>query len=201
MRVEVPVCSLRKPHSREFLDSETVPPPSTVYGFLLSFIGEGDRSAHIGSCLAYAIVQEPIISTVLRKYWRVKDGRDPQGSGVNNRPELQKILCGLTFLLWVKGSLADRLLKAHEDPESIDRFGVLSLGESTGMVDTVKFFPEMNGQEGDWLSTCRKGRECLPVWADHTGNKETVWSNFQLVKGPLEEPPEGDPRWIEVRAS
>ena len=55
LMVSVPFCSFRKPYAREFFETERIPPPATVYGFLLSLIGEED--------LAFLGSTEPVVST------------------------------------------------------------------------------------------------------------------------------------------
>jgi len=78
--VSVPVCSFRKGFAREYLETEKVPPPSTVYGFLLSLVGEGDRSRYLGSRIAYAFINKPELSMALRTTWRIKNKKFRQES-------------------------------------------------------------------------------------------------------------------------
>jgi CRISPR-associated Cas5-like protein len=49
-------CSFRKGSAREYLETEEVPPPTTVYGFLLSLVGKEERLAYAGTGLAYAVL-------------------------------------------------------------------------------------------------------------------------------------------------
>ncbi len=72
LRVSVPFCSFRKAYAREFLESERFPPPATVYGFLLSLVGEELRETYKGTRLAIAVVREAQVAQVLRTVWRVK---------------------------------------------------------------------------------------------------------------------------------
>lgn len=197
MLVSVPFCSLRKPYSREFLDTETVPPPSTVYGFLLSYVGEEDRTKYVGTRIACVVVSTPLVSTVLRSSWRMKNALPP-GVGSNTRPDYQRVLYNLVFGLYVKGELAKRLYKACQNPESVDRFGVLSFGESTGIIDSVKFSPEWPLCDGQWLTRDDKGEYSLSVWADHANNRDAIWGQFNLVPGGFGEPPGNDPRWVKI---
>ena len=73
LRVEAPLVSFRNPHAREYAETYRVPPPSTVYGMLLSMVGEERRVRHSGARLALAVLGEPTVSTVLRTVWRVKN--------------------------------------------------------------------------------------------------------------------------------
>lgn len=51
-RVDVPIASFPTSRSREYRASYPVPPPSTVYGMLLSLVGETDRYRHCGVKIA-----------------------------------------------------------------------------------------------------------------------------------------------------
>jgi len=198
LRVSVPFCSFRKPYAREYLESERFPPPATVYGFLLSFIGEEDRYKYIGARLALAVVRRPAVSIVLRTAWRVKNKKAQPGTGNNKRPDYQEVLTGLVFGVWVgEGPLADRLIVAGETPERIDRFGGLSVGESRDLVDQICFRPRWDSN-GLWLIPNREGEHPLPVWVDHVGSKGTRWVQFALRDGPLTDPTPDDERWITI---
>ena len=200
LHVCVPVCSFRKAYAREYLETERVPPPATVYGFLLSLVGEEDRSRHIGSRLSLAVVQQPVVSTVLRTAWRVKNKKAPPGTGSNRRPDYQEILTGLEFAVWVaEGELADRLHQVARSPEGVERFGGLCLGESHDLVNEITFFPPWNNKQGHWLVSGEYGQYPLPVWVDHVGSKGTRRVQFNLQLAALSEPPDHDPRWITIQ--
>ena len=200
LRVSVPVCAFRKPYAREYLETETVPPPATVYGFLLSLAGEADRRAYLGTRLAIAVVDRPDVSTVLRTSWRVKNKKAAPGTGNNRTPDYQEILTGLRFGVWVaEGLLADRLSKAAKGWGAVARFGGLSLGESRDLVDQVHVNPNWSAQRGWWLTPEAAGDLPLPVWVDHVGAAGTRWVQFSLKQGELSNPEnETDARWIRI---
>ncbi|HNN06712.1 MAG TPA: type I-MYXAN CRISPR-associated protein Cas5/Cmx5/DevS, partial [Leptospiraceae bacterium] len=142
--VSVPVACFRSPYARTFAESLPVPAPSTVYGMLLSMIGERDREVYKGAKIAIALLSEPERSTVLRKMWRVKTVKAGPGIGNNATPDFQELLSGIELLVWVlKGeeqsefSLKDKVENAMKDPKSVSRFGSLCLGESTHLVNDV----------------------------------------------------------------
>jgi len=198
LRITVPLCSFRKPYAREFLESEKFPPPSTVYGFLLSLVGEEDRYSYVGTKIALAMVERPRSSLILRTAWRVKKTTQQSGTGSNKRPDYQEILSGLTMGVWVEeGPLGDRITKVFTVPKSVDRFGGLSLGESRDLVNDVHFQPSWNGQ-CSWLICDENGPYPLPVWVDHVGSKGTRWIQCVLKHGMLEEPGLKDRRWIVI---
>lgn len=197
LRVSVPICSFRKPYAREYLETERVPFPSTVYGFLLSLIGEEDRNKYIGTNLAIAITKSPLVSTVLRTVWRVKDKKYPPGTGNNRRPDYQELLTGLEIAVWVsQGGLADKLNELCKSPCSIIRYGGLSLGESRDLVDEVEFYPKWYNQSASWLINDRHGQYPLPIWVDHIGSKGTRWGQFSLDYSAIIMPGDNDLRWI-----
>jgi CRISPR-associated protein Cas5t len=192
LRVTVPIACFRKGFAREFWETEELPPPSTCYGFLLSFVGERDRRRHIGVRVCPALVDGTERSAVLRTLWRVKDKKEPPGSGTNVRPDYQELLTGVRLAIWLDSgqeagpapSLEDRVIQALDHPERIDRFGGLSLGESTHLVDEVSRMPK--GQtvaaRAYLLDPADRGRLSLPVWVDHVGSAGT-----RYVSGHLED--------------
>lgn len=190
--VEVPVVSFRVSYAREFWETYFCPPPATVYGMLLSAIGEENRLVHVGAELAISIICKPELSVVFRSFWRVKDIKKGPGIGSNKRPDFQELLTGLKMFVFVrKGEneiatvpLAERLRNALDNPSSIKRFGGLSLGESTHLVNEFK---ELNDAEvntfvkTDVLVNDEKGDLSLPIWVDHVGSIETKWGQFKFV--------------------
>jgi len=199
LRVTAPICAFRRPYAREYLETERVAPPSTIYGFLLSLVGEEDRTRFIGTRLAIAMLSEPKVSTVLRTTWRIKERKTPPGKGANRKPDFQELLTGVEVAVWVAdGPLAGRLRLCAGQPGAIARFGGLSLGESRDLVNEICFEPDLTGREGRWLVRDPKGRLPLTLWVDHVGSKGTRWEQFAIQNGSLAAPPAEDPRWITI---
>src|ERR1700757_4789530 len=109
VRVTVPIACFRKGLAREYLETEPLPPPSTCYGFLLSLVGETQRSRHIGCRVAPVLLNQPARSVVLRTVWRVK--KTPLGSPGNTRPDYQQLLAPVELAVW---------LDSREEPEQAD---------------------------------------------------------------------------------
>jgi CRISPR-associated protein Cas5t len=195
--VTVPVACFRKGLAREYLETEPLPPPATCYGFLLSFVGETDRRRHLGVRIAPVLISEPQTSVVLRTIWRVK--KTPLGSAGNTRPDYQQLLTDVRLVIWLDSSeeaetgLEGRVRKALADPSSVSRFGGLSLGESTHLVDevtpleTVK--SQFDGRSGRAFLLAERGRLTLPVWVDHVGSAGTLYATGNLVEAPIMESP------------
>lgn len=203
LRVTVPVACWRRGWAREYLETEPLPPPATCYGFLLSLVGEEDRSRHVGARVSASLLNQPARSVVLRTLWRVKDNKQPPGVGNNARPDYQQLLLGSELLIWCDSaeehhagpSLEARVQAALADPSSVERFGGLCLGESTHLVNDV----------GAWTApalpaTARSfvldgvGPLTLPVWVDHVGSAGTRHVTGRLRAGPQPPTPEELPR-------
>jgi CRISPR-associated protein Cas5t len=199
--LSVPICSFRKGWAREYFETEEVPPPSTVYGFLLSLVGEEDRYAYQGTRLAYAMLTQPQRSVAIRTAWRIKT-KAPPGMGSNRRPDYQELLTGLELVIWVsQGNLSGRLRIASQDPAMVERYGGLSLGESRDLINDLIWFPVLPQTKGRWLVSDAQGDLPLPIWVDHVGSKKTVYGQFLLQSDKLATPAESDPRWINITAS
>lgn len=124
LHVEVPYASFRKSYARSFAESYPLPPPATVYGMLLSLVGERFRRRHEGVRLAFAYKCRcddesykhrrndeacrdkclPHIATTLRKLSRFKYGVPSKQSKLGNAPDFVETLCGIEFLCWVDSS-------------------------------------------------------------------------------------------------
>ena len=205
--ISVPVASFRVPRAREYFETFPIPPPATVYGMLLSMVGETNRRVHEGTEIAVALLSEPEYSVVLRTLWRVKNKNSGLGLGENRRPDFQELLTDVRLAVWIRQSdseegeitFVERIENALKNPSLINRFGGLALGESTHLVDEVKFLhlPEqipcrmlLNDDDGD-LS--------LPIWADHVGSN-TTWGQFSLNEIDLNKT-ESIPEkaWVKIR--
>jgi CRISPR-associated protein Cas5t len=192
IRVKVPVTSFRKGLAREYLETEQIPPPSTCYGFLLSLVGETDRQRHVGVRVAPLVLGQPSVSVVLRTIWRLK-AKTLGGKG-NTRPDFQQLLCGVDVIMWVdsssethNGPNLESLIVQSLDPgqrHKVVRFGGLSLGESTHLVDSVDLLNDTalgrlreelseTGMPARLYRVQDEGLLGLPVWVDHVGSAKT----------------------------
>ncbi len=194
--VTVLIACFRKGLAREYLETESLPPPATCYGFLLSLVGETDRRTYIGCRVAAVLLSNPATSVVLRTVWRVK--KMPLGASGNTRPDYQQLLTDVRLVIWVHSSdeasdrLEDRVIAALTNPRSITRFGELSLGESTHVVDEVCLLDRVKDQlapSGRAFLVAPKGRLTLPVWVDHVGSAGTRYATGNLEDSPLDPPP------------
>jgi CRISPR-associated protein Cas5t len=184
--VSVPVACFRVPRAREYFETFPVPPPATVYGMLLSMCGEINRRTHEGAEIAIALLSKPLYSVVLRTMWRVKKKENGLGLGENRRPDFQELLTGVRLAVWVRAGkeekasvpLADRVQTALATPNQIHRFGGLSLGESTHLVDEIKLLDADVGA-CRILTAEEDGDLSLPIWVDHVGSA-TTWGQFRL---------------------
>jgi CRISPR-associated protein Cas5t len=195
--VNVPVACFRKGLAREYLETESLPPPATCYGFLLSLVGETNRYRHVGVRVAPVLIGEPRTSVVLRTVWRVK--KTPLGSPGNTRPDYQQLLTGTELVIWLDSSeeagdgLEARVRGALVDPSSVTRFGGLSLGESTHLINDVSDLAvtgsHFSGRFGSAFLLAERGRLTLPVWVDHVGSAGTRYATGDLIEMPIDQSP------------
>lgn len=194
--VSVPIACFRRGFAREYLETESLPPPATCYGFLLSLVGETDRNRHIGCRLTPALIRVPEKSVVLRTVWRIKSRKLSMGDGNNRMPTQQELLTGVKVVIWLDSheeksgnvSLEQRALEALARPERIVRFGGLSFGESTHLVDEVKRFDGDPTTIGTVFLLENRGQLTVPVWVDHVGSDATRHVIGDLIPLPLVAP-------------
>jgi CRISPR-associated protein Cas5t len=192
--VSVPIACFRKGLAREYLETESLPPPATCYGFLLSFVGETNRRKHVGCRISPVLLNEPELSVVLRTVWRVK--KTPLGSSGNTRPDYQQLLSPIELVVWIDSTdestegdrLEARVTRALDFPETVTRFGGLSLGESTHLVNEVKRFRPDADRRGRAFVEHPRGHQTLPVWVDHVGSAKTRYVTGSLEDMPLVPP-------------
>lgn len=177
LQIEVPIACFRQSRAREYAETYPVPPPATVYGMLLSLIGEWDRHRYCGTQLAIALLNQPHLSTVIRTFRRFKS--KDIGHPTNARPDYQQLLTDVQLWVGVKGSLAGHLDQAFDHPERIERSGGLSLGESRDLVNAVTRVHN-TPVDGRWLIQDEDGLLTLPYWVDHVGSRGTRWLRYSL---------------------
>ena len=204
--VSVPVACFRVAQAREFWETYPCPPPSTVYGMLLSLVGETDREAHRGAEIAIALLSKPDRSTVLRTLWRIKNKKSGLGLAENATPGYHELLTDIRLSVWIRPGareeaprkLVDRVDAALTDPASVVRFGGLCLGESTHLVDEVRRWRTADPTVRQVLLWDDGGDLSLPIWVDHVGSRGTRWGQFRL--GPPPEDPSELPEraWTEI---
>ncbi len=205
IQVDVPIASFRQSRAREYAETYPVPPPSTVYGMLLSIVGEEDRYRHCGVKLAIALFSQPEKSTVIRTFRRFKKKDIHDAS--NARPDYQELLTDIQFGVWIDSTtdtaqptLSERLQTAFNRPETINRFGGLSLGESRDLVNAVKLLSQNQLQKTlQWLVLDEDGSLVLPYWVDHVGSQGTRWQRYLLQELSQTYPPESAWTIIQVK--
>jgi CRISPR-associated protein Cas5t len=192
LHIEVPYGSFRKSYARSLAETYPFPPPATVYGMLLSLVGERLRVKHSGVKLAFAFARQPRIARTLQRMSGAK-------YGVSRTPDFVETLCGIEFLCWVdsseeqsngdRRSLETRLIEAFETPEIVSRTGVVCLGLSDNAVNDVslvKDFAKVKdfSETWHWLTPQNDGQIELPVWVDHVGAFYTRWRRYHFDASP-----------------
>jgi CRISPR-associated protein Cas5t len=194
VQVDAPYASFRKSFARSFAETYPLPPPATVYGMLLSLVGERFRERHANVRLAFAYKRIPRIATTLRKLSRYKYGVATKQSDKGNAPDYIETLCGIDFICWIDSSdesgklsqpnLEQRVVESLQTPEKVTRFGILALGLSDDAVNSISLCKEKGG---NWhrLMPKSNGDIELPTWVDHVGSSGTRWQRYVLMD-PME---------------
>jgi len=193
LHIEVPYASFRKSYARSLAETYPFPPPATVYGMLLSLVGERLRGQHSGVKLAFAFAKQPKIARTLQRMSGAK-------YGVSRTPDFVETLCGIEFLCWVDSSgekenaqsLETRLIEAIETPEVVNRTGVVCLGLSDNAVNDVSLVKNFTrvqdfSETWHWLTPQSDGQIELPIWVDHVGAFYTRWRRYQFDNTSLVE--------------
>jgi CRISPR-associated protein Cas5t len=148
-----------------------------------------DRHRHVGARVCAGLLGATNRSTVLRTLWRAKDRATLPGVGSNSRPDYQELLTNVRLVVWLDSSeeesqgetLESRVALALDHPGRIERFGGLSLGESTHLVDWVGRLREGATKQAEAYLLAGDGRLSLPVWVDHVGSAGTRYVTGEIV--------------------
>jgi len=183
--LDCPCTSFPRSFARDYKETYRYPPPSTIYGLLLSLVGEIDTLAHLGVKLAIGIIgDDPCISRIVRKQRHHKFSKTHMGTYPTSKfskPNFQELLTDLRITVRLESSeesatvkLTERVAIALSSPAQITRFGGLSLGESWAMVNGIRAYRETDGSIR-WLSKDNRGLISLPIWI----NRQTGQGTFQ----------------------
>lgn len=199
VHIESAFGSFRQAFARSFAETYPLPPPATIYGMLLSLVGEYFRVRHEGVKLAFAFKKMPRVATTIRKLSRYKYGVANKQSKLGNAPDYIETLCGIEFLCWIDSSdekpgedgdskgatLEERLLTALQNPSEITRRGVLSLGLSDDAVNDVSLCKQI---ESGWHCLLPNGSMGLSLVDESTGEQYKWHRLLPNDKGSLELP-------------
>jgi CRISPR-associated protein Cas5t len=202
--LDCPCTSFPRSFARDFKETYRYPPLSTIYGLLLSLVGEVDMKAHVGVKIAIGIIgDEPPISRIVRKQRHHKFSVKHLGTYPTSqfsKPNHHELLTDVQIAIDVNSSeetatikLEDRIAIALSTPTQITRFGGLSLGESWAMVNGVRIYREPDGKIR-WLMKDSRGLIGLPVWI----NRETTQGTFQRFS--FREDDFSDDCWVSILA-
>ena len=189
------MAGLRPMWARSYQETYPAPPPSTVYGMLLSLVGveRSDRDRHAGVRIALALAknqsdevwQRREKARILRKFRRVAQTKRSADPLADRRPDYQEVLLGLQFWLWVDDAHAQHPLtdavRAALDPDrraEVVRHGALCLGESSHMVNDIRVrSPRGRAQ---FVAPCDGGFLTMPVWTDYRLRGRPVVQSFEI---------------------
>lgn len=190
--LDCPCTSFPRSFARDYKETYLYPPPSTIYGFLLSLVGEENLTAHLGVKLAIGTIgNESPISRIVRKQRHHKFSKTHMGTyppSQFSKPNFQELLTDLRIVVRIdsteesaKVKLEERVAIALLTPEQITRFGGLSLGESWALVNGIRNYRPEDG-EIKWLVKDNRGLIGLPIWIDRATTQGTFqrfsWGDF-----------------------
>ena len=201
--LECPCTSFPRSLARDYKETYLYPPPSTIYGFLLSLVGEEDLTAHLGVKLALGIIgNKPAISRILRKQRHHKFSKIHMGTyplSKFSKPNFQELLTDVKVVVKLDSSeesvtikLDERVALALSSPEQITRFGGLSLGESWALINGIRAYREDDGQI-NWLVKDYRGLISLPIWINRK-NQRGTFQRFLLGEF-------NSNCWVDIKAS
>jgi CRISPR-associated protein Cas5t len=181
--IECPCTSFPRSFARDFKETYLYPPPSTIYGMLLSLVGEIDLNIHLGVKIAIGIIgADPPISRIVRKQRHHKFSKSHAGTYPTSqfsKPNHQELLTDVKISVKIDSSqenatvkLSERVAIALSTPNQISRFGGLSLGESWSLVNGIRIYRESDG-DVRWLLKDKRGLIGLPVWIDRSTTQGT----------------------------
>jgi len=150
--LECPCTSFPRSFARDFKETYLYPPPSTLYGFLLSLVGEEDM-VYPTSQFSKPNFQELLTDVRI-------------ALKIDSSNEMASI------------KLSERVAIALSSPSQILRFGGLSLGESWAMINGIRNYRETDGAI-HWLVKDNRGLIGLPIWIDRNTSQGT-FQRFSL---------------------
>ena len=201
--IDCPCTSFPRSFARDYKETYLYPPPATIYGFVLSLVGEADLKAHLGVKLAMGIIdKKPAISRILRKQRHHKFSKKHMGTyppSQYSKPNFQELLTDVKVVIKLDSSqesakikLDERVTIALSSPEQITRFGGLSLGESWALINGIRPYRETDGKI-NWLSKDCRGLISLPVWINRQ-NQRGTFQRFSFGEFNSD-------CWVEIKAS
>lgn len=201
--IDCPCTSFPRSFARDYKETYLYPPPSTIYGFLLSLVGESDLTVHLGAKLAIGIIgDKPVISRILRKQRHHKFSKTHMGTyppSKYSKPNFQELLTDVKLVIKLDSSdelakikLDEKVAIAITSPEQITRFGGLSLGESWALINGIRPYREADG-EINWLVKDCRGLISLPVWINRQ-NQRGTFQRFSCGKFNSD-------CWVEIKAN
>lgn len=199
--LECPCTSFPRSFARDYKETYQYPPPSTLYGLLLSLVGEVDKETHRGVKIAMGIIGvDPPISRIVRKQRHHKFSKTHMGTYPTSKfskPNFHELLTDLRVSLLIDSEqesatikLTERIAIALSNPNHITRFGGLSLGESWAMVNGIRAYRDSDGPIR-WLSKDNRGLISLPVWIDRQTGQGT-FQRFHVAESFQ------DSCWVEI---
>lgn len=158
--IDAPMASFPRRFAHDYRETYLYPPLTTVFGCILSFIGELDITAYpIDSINVGVINKNPAISSVCIKQRNVAympGGKHAKAreksffpgvypSSLYSKPNIKEIVVGTKIVAKINNEPFAAKVQYCLHSES-DRFGILSLGESSAMVNCIREYRPEDGE-------------------------------------------------------
>lgn len=158
--IEAPIASFPRRFAHDYRETYLYPPRTTVFGCILSFVGELDIAAYPIESLEVGVINKhPEISSVCikqrnfaytpgGKHYKIKQqsyGPGVYPSSYYSKPNIKEIVYGTKIVAKINNEpLTARIRYSLHDGG--DRFGILSLGESSAVVNSIREYRKEDGE-------------------------------------------------------
>lgn len=188
LRVTMPFGSWRVEYARQYRQTYPVPPPATAYGMLLSLVGETNVKKYLGAAVTCGVVSLSELSTILRKIRRHGGSTKPDAEFFDLTLDTQEIYTDVDLVVWVDHpEFEARIRRAISNPEEVTRFGGLSCGESSFLVDSLKVIRDGECPVARTFVLSSEGELSLPLVPDYDSNLRAICATGDLVQ--MDRPP------------
>jgi CRISPR-associated protein Cas5t len=158
--IDVPIASFPRKFAHDYRETYLYPPVTTVFGCILSFVGEIDMCAYPIDSLEVGVINKhtEISSVCIRqrnfsytpggKHAKVQQRSYPPGvypSQFYSKPNIKELVVGTKIVVRINNEpLAARV--CHAIHSGCDRFGILSLGDSSAIVNCIREYRPEDGE-------------------------------------------------------
>jgi CRISPR-associated protein Cas5t len=158
--IEAPFASFPRRFAHDYRETYLYPPLTTIFGCILSLIGELDITVYPMNSIDVGVINKyPAISSVCvkqrnnaymprGKHAKIREKSYSTGvypASLYSKPNIKEIVVGTKIVAQINNEpLAAKVLYSLHS--GCDRFGILSLGESSAMVNCIREYRPEDGE-------------------------------------------------------